>query len=462
MTLDLTGGETRPWTRLHPLSPVLHFARALTLIAVVFLPRLANPLDVGSGLPWPELIGGAILVLAGLVSWLVTRWRVDRGELQIETGLIRRQSIRVPLRRVQAIDVVRPLLGRILGLAELRIVLAGSGRSHTRLAYLTEEHAHQVRAELLALAAGLAGDTPVPPERPILAVDTSTLLAATACSASAVAGAAVAIGVGVAAVVTARPVLVLALSWPVLLIAGGAAWRVLNTEYGFVVAEAPDGLRLRSGLLQTRAETVPRGRVQAVRWISPVLWRPFGWQRLEIDVARQRQGHGGDADSGALTRALLPVGTREDAEALLVRVLPAATISPPPDARPPRRARLRAPLSYHNLAVWYDERYVWTRTGRLRPTVTVVPLEKVQSLRRIQGPVQRRLRLATLHVDTAGRRWHAVAYARDDSEATALLHRLTDLSRAARRSPRAPVGAGAAGIRPSHPENPVAPRRAAS
>ena len=62
-------------------------------------------------------------------------------------------------------------------------------------------------------------------------------------------------------------------------------WRRVSAEYGFTVAQAPDGIRIRRGLLGTVAETVPRRRVQAVRMIEPVLWRPLGWCRLEIDVA---------------------------------------------------------------------------------------------------------------------------------------------------------------------------------
>lgn len=439
----------RPWTRLHPLSPVLQFGRALAVLAAVFAPRLAGPLlHQGRGVPWPEVIGGAGLVVTAFVSWLVTRWRVSRGELQIETGLIRRQSIRVPLRRVQAIDVVRPLLGRILGLAELRIALAGSGSSASRLSYLSEQRAHEVRAELLALGAGLAGDTAEPPERAIVSVEVWTLLASVVCSATAALAAAVAVGVGVAAVFAASPLLVLAVSWPVLLTAGTAGLRQLNAEYGFTVAEAPDGLRLRSGLLSTRAETVPLRRVQAVRWISPVLWRPFGWHRLEIDVARQRLRAGGEHEGGHLSSALLPVGTEHDAARLLNRVLLGAYATPLPGSRPPRRAMWRAPLSYRNLRAWHDEDYLWTRTGRLRPTVTIVPLEKVQSLRFVQGPLQRRLRLATLHADPAGRGWQAVAYARDQVEAQVLLTRLTELCREARRSPRGKAGRPPVGSAP--------------
>ena len=59
-----------------------------------------------------------IVVLALVVSvvrWLVTRWALDGTTLRIETGLLRRSSLRYPLSQVQAIDTVRPGIARALG-----------------------------------------------------------------------------------------------------------------------------------------------------------------------------------------------------------------------------------------------------------------------------------------------------------------------------------------------------------
>src|SRR5882724_5191049 len=98
-----------------------------------------------------------MLVVLGVVSWLVTRWRIEEDDLRIETGLIRRSSLRYPLSQVQAIDTVRPGLARIFGLAELRLRMGGTGGS-ARLAYLPLEEAEVLRARLLALATGAHED----------------------------------------------------------------------------------------------------------------------------------------------------------------------------------------------------------------------------------------------------------------------------------------------------------------
>ena len=90
---------------------------------------------------------------------------------------------------------------------------------------------------------------------------------------------------------------------------GQGIWRRFNEQYRFTVALAPDGIRVRRGLLSTVSETIPIGRVQAVRQIEPLLWRLFGWCRLEVDLAGV-PGHGGTGGGGRVTKALLPVGPR--------------------------------------------------------------------------------------------------------------------------------------------------------
>jgi len=112
----------------------------------------------------------------------------------------------------------------------------------------------------------------------------------------------------------------------------------------------------------------------------------------------------------------------------------------PPNNRDPQPAEVQAcsPYLEQQLRLIKPEvvlilgRHALARTGRVRPEVVVVPLEKVQSIRLRQGPLQRWLRLATVHIDTAGRGWQARAVCRDELEADTLLWRLTDLAREAR------------------------------
>jgi putative membrane protein len=211
-----------------------------------------------------------------------------------------------------------------------------------------------------------------------------------------------------------------------------AVWRQFNGEFGTTVAAAPDGLRLRSGLVQTTAETIRPGRVQAVRLVEPMWWRLFGWCRLEVDVAGSHQRDENRTEARRL-RALIPVGSRAQAQQMLRELL-----SAPPAAtrRAPHGAHWKAPLTYHFLAWDGDERYVVAARGRIRRETTWVPLEKVQSIRWVQGPVQRRLGLASIRLDVAGKRVTASVQDRGIDEAAQMLHRLPGQARAARSQAR--------------------------
>jgi putative membrane protein len=418
------------WHRLHPLSPAVRAGRLTIAFLIIFVPTFVAG---GSG-GWDaagHLV--ALLVLAGIgfVAWLVTRWRIEGAHLRIETGLLRRSSQRFPLSQVQAIDTVRPGLARLLGLTELRLRMGGTGGAAS-LAYLPHRQAEALRARLLALATGAHEDTPEPGERVLVTVPLRRVLGSLVFSGPAlllvVYAAATVVGVvrgGSAAHAVAGSAV------PILLGDALALWRRFNRAYNATVAGAPEGLRIRSGLVETTAETIPEGRVQAVQLVEPILWRAFGWCRLEVDVAGRVHDHADERHDERQLRPVLPVGTRTEAELLLELLVPAA---PAPERRPPGRARWKSPLRYRRLAFGYDARFAVATTGRLARVEAWVPLAKVQSLRRVQGPVQRWLRVATVHLDTAGKRVGAAFRDVDDDESLRDLDRLIDLARAARHA----------------------------
>jgi putative membrane protein len=383
-----------------------------------------------------DLAVPAAAAAAALVNWLVTRWKVDGATLCIETGLLRRDSRQLPVARIQAVDLVRPFLARALGLAELRVRLAGSSHADGRLAYLPEQAAVELRARLLASHYGLDPATPEPAERVMATVPTGRLLGSVVLSSASLL---VIVLIGEAVLTVAAPagfaVVGGTLLWW-LITTVPLVWRRVSTEYAFTVAESPDGIRIRRGLLGTVAETIPVRRVQAVRLIEPLLWRPLGWCRLEVDIAGSPGRDRADG-SGRVRKTLLPVGPAGTAAALL-RAIIGGTV--PELTQPPARARWKAPLSYHFLAAGHDTTLAVGRTGRVRRATTWVPLEKVQSVRFVQGPLQRRLELATVHADAAGRRVRAEFRERPADQARQLVDDLAGLSRTARQRVTDPGG----------------------
>ena len=429
------GVEELVWHRLHPLSPVVRAGRALVFLLLVVLPQALAGRERGSAnaLVIDAVIAG-LLVAVGVVSWLVTRWRVEDGSLRIETGLLRRSSRRFPLAQIQAIDTVRPGLARILGLAELRLRMGGNVGGTARLAYLSAGHADVLRGRLLALARGQTEGTPEPAARVLVSVPVGRLVASMLLSRFGLLVEAVLAGLIVTAVV-APSVAAAALGGSIVSVVGmvSVVWRQFNSAYRLTVAEAPDGLRIRLGLVETTAETIPRGRVQAIRMVQPLLWRPFGWCRMQVDVAGRQRAEGEAQTESHPLRSILPVGTRQEAARLLDVILPDAPAALWPA---PPRVRLKTPLRYHYLSWGRTDGALVTTSGRVARITDWVPLAKVQSLRWVQGPLQRWLRLATIHADTAGRSVHAAIRDRDTGEASRVLVELIDLCAAARERDR--------------------------
>ena len=76
------------------------------------------------------------------------------------------------------------------------------------------------------------------------------------------------------------------------------------------------------------------------------------------------------------------------------------------------------------------------RDGRLRREATLVPHERTQSLRLTQGPVQRRLGVATVHLDLPPGSFSAQARHREQDQARRFVEDQAGRARAARRIAR--------------------------
>ncbi|MEV6839199.1 PH domain-containing protein [Streptomyces sp. NPDC051133] len=417
--------------RLHPVTP---FRRAWAPVAVLAGWAAHDPNGAQEQLTRLTttmlLLGLAVLVplagLYGFLSWWYTHFAVTDTELRIRTGLLFRRTAHIRLERIQAVDVSRPLLARVAGVAKLRIDVVGAD-DKDELAFLGEREASDLRAELLARAAGFAPETArevgEAPARELLHVPPRALALSLALTG--------ATWGSLCAALVVPPVLwftthnlwtVLAAAVPLLGTAGASSAGRFVTEYDWTVSESPDGLRIDHGLLDRAHETVPPGRVQTVHVVEPLLWRRRRWVRVELDVA------------GSANSVLVPVAPRAVAESVVARVLPGVTV-PRELSRPPRRARWCVPVRWrgHRLAVT-DTAFA-TRHGLLRRRLSLVPHAKVQSVRLTQGPWGRLWGLADVHVDTGAGKT-VTARLRDAEEAVRLLHAQAERSRTGRRDAR--------------------------
>ncbi|MER5714522.1 PH domain-containing protein [Streptomyces sp. NPDC002132] len=419
--------------RLHPVTP---FRRAWAPIAVVAGWAVHDPSQAQRQLTrlttTTLLVSLAVVIpaaaLYGFLSWWFTHFAVTDSELRIRTGLVFRRTAHIRLERIQAVDVTRPLLARIAGVAKLRLDVVGADKKD-ELAFLGEDEASALRAELLARAAGFAPETAhevgEAPARELLRVPARELAVALALTGGTW-GALIAalVVLPVLWLVTESVWTVLATGVPLLGAAGARSVGRFVAEFDWSVGDSPDGLRIDHGLLDRAHETVPPGRVQTVRIVEPLLWRRRGWVRVELDVA------------GSTNSVLVPVAPREAAEAVIARVLPGVAV---PDAaalaRPPRRAGRCVPVWWRGYGTAVTDTVFASRHGLLRRSLALVPHAKVQSVRLTQGPWQRLWRVADVRVDS-GAGTTVTARLRDEREAAELLRGQAERSRTGRRDAR--------------------------
>jgi putative membrane protein len=204
--------------------------------------------------------------------------------------------------------------------------------------------------------------------------------------------------------------------------------RVLQ-DWDFRLARDPDGrLAVRYGLLETRSQIVPLNRVQSINVTWPLLWRGKHWMHLRLDIAGFANPESRD---GKRSDRLLPVGDLPTGRALVWDVLPGVDLLTLRTFPPPERARWLHPFALHYLGAGLDRDVFVTRWGLLTRELSLVPYARLQSVRVVQGPIQRLLRLATVYADTAGGR-SGVARDRDLADAWVLAAQLSERARLAR------------------------------
>jgi putative membrane protein len=498
-----TGHE---WRRVHPVTPFVRGWTVLAAIVVIGGQQVAQDLPEGAelagavdGLWWKVLLGIAAVALVAFgyaaLAWRMTAYAVDDDAVRLRKGVLFRQQRHARLDRLQAVDIRQPLLARLFGLAELTLEVAGGSGSAVAIGFLKEEDAQLLRADLLARAAGVkarraavpdepvvAADgaapasglapgaeelgtstqptagpvpvghgrpvaavdvaAPVAPEQPVYEVPPSRLIVSLLRSAGVWLIVLLLVGVGVVVVVTRNPgILISAL--PAVLGGGGYLFQRFAGEFGFRGAVSPDGIRLRHGLLETRAQTIPPGRVQAVSLTQGPWWRGPDWWRVKVNVAGYVSSDGKENQN-----ILLPVGPRDEALTALWLVLPDLGVDEPRelldealwgDARTdrwfttsPRRARWLDPLSWRHNGVAVTDRALLIRTGRWVKTVVVVPHERTQSIALSQGPWERRLGLADFWLHSTAGPVRPVTYHLDASDAARLLGEQSVRARSAR------------------------------
>jgi putative membrane protein len=440
--------------RPHPLTPFIRGWIVFVAIVLGFGRQIIENVSNGQGLAslgltWivVGVLGLALLAGgAGYVSWRFTRFVIDDDELRIETGVLFKTSRKIAFERIQSVDIIQPFAARVFGLAELRIE-AGAGDSGIRLRYLSRAKSARLRDYLLARAHGSAArlaDTADGPARDVLfdsgvadktlvTVMPGALVGSFLLSTEFLVPALVVVVFAVGAAVSGIGFVALGGIIPMALGVFSLVSRRVIAMFHFTLAESSRGLRVTRGLTNLTSQSVPVDRIQGVRLCQPVLWKPFGWWRVDVDIvgygARDRENNAGEA-----TSVLLPVASQAQVRLALSRVLPGFTVEAIEMHGAPRRARVFRWFDWWTLRYGWDDRAIVTAHGWVVHERHIVPHAKTQSVRIEQGPLQRWLRLADVHIDTPRGPVHAVARQLDPAVARELALSQLDRARAAREA----------------------------
>ena len=415
------------WTRPHILSPLVEAWKGTAVVLIIgfqplqeFVGELSTDvrerffLNSATGILALIFVAALIGVIVAWLAWLFTRYTLGEEAVQLRSGVLWRNRRQARLDRLQAVDVVQPFLARLVGLAELRVEVAGGTGTAVRIAYLKEGEAQRLRNQILARSAGLELDEEAPapeaPENELFEVPFGRLIGSLVLSSQVIFPVLLVVFFAVLAIIARTPEPLLA-NLPLLFLIAVQVWQRLNRGAFFRAATSPDGVRITHGLLEQRRQTVPPGRIQAIRLTQPLLWRLYGWWRVDMNVA----GYGTTTAGQALVNDLLPVGKLNDALRALWLVVPDFEIDDT-DAvlnhamvgsgaageftTSPKRVRIIDPLVVRRTGFRITPRALLIRRGRLTRHMIVVPHERIQSVSIYQGPIQRSLQVARFQIDS--------------------------------------------------------------
>lgn len=462
--------EESTWRRVHWLTPLLQVWQALVIIVVVVLTQSLNNVimlikNLRENVPGHPgilllVIAVPLAMLALLIiylyfAWRATSWKITATDVQYRRGIFFKKHRKIPLDRVQSVDVYRPLAARIFGLGALRVESAGGQGSRVEIQFLANKYLDRARREVVARIAGrsltdetshqtgaeglvgtdlfaeddyhLAAD-----EYEVYRVSPGRLIASVLLTSEVVWLLIMSLIVVICVVVlffmadltvegiavgSIIPTIISIGIIPLMILS--YAWSRFNSGFNFSANITHDGIRVTSGLLALKSQTLPPGRIHAIRFLQPLLWRPFGWWQAEVTLA----GHGvetsGNQKKQAADNLLLPVGTLEQAKIILEMAIRDLGINEGAEREKllqeafdgrnsdsvaslttiAKKAQIMDPFARFRRAFAVTDTVLIYRDGWLRRKVTFAPHERAQSVTTSAGPVQRHLGVAGVRLD---------------------------------------------------------------
>lgn len=451
----MNGAAARP-RRLHPIIPLIALVKQLPEMLVPMVGVVALARDEGLGTLSLAVVGLlAVFFAIRVLAWWRFTYTLLPHEMYIESGIVSRNRRSIPWDRVQDVEIERGPLARVLGLAKVKLETGGSGGDEGLLDSIALADALALRDEVRARRGVVVATSPYEAEAtepPVFKMTVPRILQAGLFNFSVV---------WLAVIVGTMQYFENLLPWsiddvedwigvhqdeiwgfvsPVTIVLALVLFMVLGTvagviqmfvrNYGFTLSLDGRTLRRVRGLLTRSEIAIPLRRIQAARTAAHWLTRRYGLSRVDVQTMA-------GASSGGV-QELAPLANASEAAHVLAIAGGFTRIAPERFApvAPVHRwydARLWAlPLAFVVLAagffwpvVWWGLLFVgalgivqvigarphgWrlegdvlhVRHGWFSQDHWLLPLANIQSISLSAGPLQRRLGLATVAIDSAG------------------------------------------------------------
>lgn len=416
----MTSPNAIAYRRVHRLTPFLRawaVAAALaTLLIFNFTTTVLRGIERGTAESWStteiaQVAGVVVAVIAfalGLSQfwWSRIGFRLGEDEVEMRSGLISTKVRATRYNRIQAVDVIEPFAPRLFGLAAVRVEAAGGSDSAIEIGYVPRAEADELRRELLhRIAAHGPADMPLDKSSETTSLSEPALIPPIPVTRS-LAGAALRLSTIFTVVLSLLPVLTevtLAVVVPALVGFIPQIWQQIDQSWRYTATLDGEVMNLSYGLTNRRSQAVPLDRVHAIRVSQPMLWRPFGWWAVAVNIA----GYGSESNKQSGTSRLLPVGSYDQAVALVTAISPLTpehVTTPEWDFRSPKRARIPSPIDASRQALSIHaapDQSTWATTshGQLSRRREFIDVSHIQEITYRQGPVQRMMNLAHVRFD---------------------------------------------------------------
>ncbi len=397
-----------------------------------------------------------VLLLVGVYEyfyWKNYDFYIEEGDIKITSGVITKNKLDIPVRRVQNVDINRNIVHRIFDIAELRIETAGGTSAEASLRFLELDDAEELRNEIRKLKDRRKSSNKqeqdsgredyVLTDRNLIMLSLLGQAPLTVVTASLLFTASI-VALTILTQTTSQIVaglILTVLGVPILtgIITLFASISTFTKYYDFSVGRKNDAIEYEMGLINRKGGTIPKEKIQTLVIDENFIERHLGYATLKIETA------GADTEEQINTStAVIPFDTREniinyaekigefqtrefkhiDQKAktryfrryllisaisalpvlglLIFGVNPAIILIPLTLALVAKKA---SELKWKNIGYFGGENNVFIRRGFWNRKTYVVPYFRVQNLVKSESIFQRRWEQATITIDTAGSIW---------------------------------------------------------